>query len=113
MDRVPINESGRFEIYAQPFPGPAPKIQISTIGGAQVRWPRAGKELFYIALDGQLMAVPLRIDSKSNSIDPGNPASLFRPRMVAGAVNLFRQQYIVSPDGKRFLINTAVGDTRR
>src|SRR5262249_52876426 len=37
------NESGRFEIYVQPFPGPGGKFQISTNGGAQPRWNKNGK----------------------------------------------------------------------
>jgi serine/threonine protein kinase len=104
------NESGQFEIYAQPFPGPGPKVRISTNGGAQVRWPRSGKELFYISLDGRLMAAPIRFDSKANTIEPSLPTPLFRPRMAFGVVNSQRQQYMVSPDGQRFLINTPVGD---
>ena len=47
------NESGRVEIYVQPFPGTGRKERISTSGGTQVRWRRDGKELFYIALDGR------------------------------------------------------------
>jgi Tol biopolymer transport system component len=41
------NESGHFEIYVQPFPGPGPKTQVSSNGGIQVRWRQDGKELFY------------------------------------------------------------------
>jgi serine/threonine protein kinase len=66
------NESGRFQIYVQPFVEPngkregvqGGKIQISTNGGAQLRWRRDGKELFYIALDGHLMSVPIQLCSK-------------------------------------------------
>src|SRR5262249_36243778 len=49
------NESGRFEIYVQPFPGPGGKFQISTNGGTQVRWNKNGKELFYLSLSGEMM----------------------------------------------------------
>ncbi len=59
------DESGRWEVYVQPFVGPGGKLQISTNGGAQVRWRRDGKELFYIGLDNRLMAVPIRLDSKA------------------------------------------------
>src|SRR5262249_2173060 len=38
------DESGRFEIYIQPFPGPGERVPISTNGGAQVRWRSDGKE---------------------------------------------------------------------
>jgi Tol biopolymer transport system component len=54
------NESGRMEIYVQPFSGGRREL-ISAGGGAQVRWRHDGKELFYIALDGPLMA--FRFDS--------------------------------------------------
>lgn len=38
------NESGRFEIYLQPFPGPGGRVTMSTNGGAQVRWRHDGQE---------------------------------------------------------------------
>ena len=96
------NETGRFEIYVQPFPGPGSKSRISTAGGAQVRWGRDGKELFYIALDGRLMAVPIRLSEQS--VDVGVPVSLFATH-VGGAIQTSTQQYAVAPDG-RFLMNT-------
>jgi dipeptidyl aminopeptidase/acylaminoacyl peptidase len=99
------DESGRFEIYVQPFPGSGPKWPVSKGGGAQVRWPRNGKELFYIALDSRLMAVPIRLDATRRTVMPGDPVPLFTTT-VGDAVTVRRQQYIVSPDGQRFLMNT-------
>jgi Tol biopolymer transport system component len=98
------DESGRFEIYVQRFPR-GRSVRISATGGAQVRWPREGKELFYIAMDGRLMAVPIRITT--DDIDPGSPMPLF-PTRVGGAVQggLNRQQYVVTADGQRFLMST-------
>ena len=55
------NESGRFEIYVQPFPGPGGKFQISADGGAQPRWNKNGKEIFYVSLDSKMMAVPVKL----------------------------------------------------
>jgi len=54
------NESGRFEIYVQPFPGPGGKFQISSNGGAQPRWNKNGKEIFYVSLDSKMMAAPVK-----------------------------------------------------
>ena len=106
------NESGRFEIYVQPFPGPGARIPISANGGAQARWRRDGKELFYIALDGYLMAVPIRLDSNGQSIEAGRPAQLFNSRVSGGAVqSATTQQYAISSDGQRFLVNTDAGET--
>jgi eukaryotic-like serine/threonine-protein kinase len=99
-------ESGRWEIYVQPFPGPGARVPISVSGGAQVRWRSDGKELFFIALDDRLMAVPITLPSNSGSAEAGVPVPLFTTR-VGGAVQSFsRQQYFVSPDGQRFLMNT-------
>jgi len=102
------NESGRMEIIVQPFPGPGGKLQLSTNGGAQVRWRADGKELFYIALDGRLMAVSIRLANNSESVEADVPVPLF-PTSVGGAVQgTEEQQYVVSGDGQRFLMNTVV-----
>ena len=100
------NESGRFEIYIQPFPGPGSKLQVSTNGGAQARWRRDGKELFYIALDDRLMAVPIRLASNPQSAEPSSPIPLFATHVGGALQSPFMQQYEVSPDGQRFLMNT-------
>ena len=98
------NETGRFEIYVQPFPGVEGKSLISTNGGGQVRWRRDGKELFYVALDGRLMAIPVQPASSIHAGDAGTPVPLFAPSMGGGLQE--RQQYVVSSDGQRFLMKT-------
>ncbi len=104
------NESGRYEIYIQPFPGPGGQTLVSTNSGAQVRWRRDGKELFYIALDGRLMAVPIRIASNSQTIEAGSPVPLFATHVGPALSYPFNQQYDVSPDGQRFLMNTIIDE---
>jgi serine/threonine protein kinase/Tol biopolymer transport system component len=103
------DESGRDEIYVQHFPGPSTKWPISPNGGSQVRWRPDGKELFYVALDRRLMAVPFRT-SNDGPPDVGAPEALFVPP-IGGAVQQadFRPQYMVSSDGQRFLIATVEG----
>jgi Tol biopolymer transport system component len=100
------NESGRTEIVVQPFPGPGSKLQISRNGGAQVRWRHDGKELFYIAVDGRLMAVPIRIASDGQSIEANPPVPLFTTRIGGAIQGTAKQLYDVSADGHRFLMNT-------
>jgi Tol biopolymer transport system component/DNA-binding winged helix-turn-helix (wHTH) protein len=100
-------ESGRSEVYVQPFPAVADSIRlpVSTNGGAQARWG-GPSELFYIGLDGQLMSVPIRYSANGREIRPEAPAALFATG-VGGAVHSNdRQQYVVSSDGQRFLMNT-------
>jgi hypothetical protein len=57
-------------------------------------------------LDGKLMAAPIRLASNAQTLEAGSPVPLFAPR---GAFT-GRPQYIVSPDGQRFLINTVTED---
>jgi len=90
------DESGRFEIYVQPYPGPGGKWLISTEGGTEPVWNPNGRELFYRS-GGKMMAVDI-------ATQPGFTAS--KPRV------LFEGQYLptpatapnydVSPDGQRF-----------
>ena len=101
------NESGRAEVYVQPFPGPGAKIKVSTNGGAQMRWRRDGKELFYLALDGHLMAVPIRA-SRKEGLEPGEPVALFAAKVgeVVPLLSGYNQSYDLSSNGQRFLMNT-------
>ena len=89
------NESGRREIYVQPFPGPGSRSQISTGGGALVQWHRDGKGLFYVDLGNRLMTVP--VATNSPRVEPGTPSVLFS--VTQGA---FCE---ASRDGQRFLLN--------
>ena len=103
------NESGRYEIYVQSFPGRGGKWQMSANGCAQVRWRRDGKELFCIGLDGRLMAVPFQVGADAQTVEPSNPVPLFATRIPGGALQgAFKHQYSVSPDGQRFLINSQI-----
>ena len=104
------NESGRVEVVIQPFPGPGGKLQVSTNGGAQVRWRRDGKELFYIALDGRLMAVPIRLAANGQSVETGTSVPLFATRVGGAVQGTSQPQYSVSADGQRFLMNTVTGE---
>ena len=52
------DESGREEVYVQPFPGPGPKVQISNAGGFDPVWRRSGGELYFRS-DDKMMAVSI------------------------------------------------------
>jgi hypothetical protein len=104
------DESGRFEIYVQRFPGPGGKRPISANGGAQVRWRRDGRELFYVAMDGRLMAVAIRFAAGGQDVEVGTPTPLFVTHVGGAVRGLDRQQYVVSPDGQRFLMSVVPED---
>jgi serine/threonine protein kinase/Tol biopolymer transport system component len=105
------DKTGRYEIYVRPFPGPGDDQRISIDGGAQVRWNSNGTELFYIAADDRLMAVPIRIISNGKAFASETPRGLFDTIVGSTAINANRHQYVVSPDGQSFVMNTVVGDT--
>jgi len=96
------DESGRYEVYVQAFPGPGGKWQISSAGGSLPRWRGDGKEIFYLSLDNKIMAVPVETVPTFHA---GAPAPLFAVHPgLAGTV------YDVSTDGKRFLVNSLPAD---
>jgi len=100
------DESGRRDVYVRGFApdrNPAAAVgqwTISLAGGDKPRWSRDGKELFYIATDGKMMAVPI---TGGSAFEPGVPIPLFDTR-VTGFM-----PFDVAPDG-RFLINTMPAD---
>jgi hypothetical protein len=99
------NESGRSEVYLTAFPGGGARWQVSTNGGADARWRGDGKELYFIDPSDTLMAVD--VDTSGAAPRLGVPHALFQ------AVGVQRQvgTYVVTKDGKRFLINS--GSTKQ
>jgi Tol biopolymer transport system component len=99
--------SGQSEIYVTPLSRPSERHQISTNGGGRPRWRRDGKELYYIALDGKLMAAETRIGE--NNIEAGPTHALLTitgssPASAAG------YPYEISADGQRILTSVPAGD---
>ena len=68
-------ESGRWEVYAASFPSFTDKRQVSRNGGGQPLWRNDGKELFYLSLQGKLMAVDTRLGA---TLETSDPTSLFQ-----------------------------------
>ena len=92
------DESGRGEIYVQPYPGPGGKWQISTDGGNEPVWNRSGHELFYRSGD-KMMAVDV---TTQPGFSASKPKMLFEGRYMSGGGTF--PDYDVSPDGQRFLM---------
>ena len=101
------NESGRFEIAVRAFPTGERVWQVSRSGGFHGRWSRDGKELYFVAPDGMLMAVAA--DGSGGAFRAGTPVPLFAPRFAEATVNPFNAQYDVGADG-RFLINMTLDE---
>jgi serine/threonine-protein kinase len=85
-------ESGRAEVYVQPYPGPGGKIPISRGGGMFPTWSIDGREIFY-RQGGRTNSVELKT---APDFIAGTPKTLFEGRYLTG--------YDITPDGRRFLM---------
>jgi len=93
------DESGRQEIYVQPYPGPGGKWQISAEGGMEPVWNPNGRELFYRSGD-RMMAVEV---TTQPTFSAGRPRMLFDAGQYLPTPVTF-PNYDISPDGRRFLM---------
>ncbi|MSO83528.1 MAG: hypothetical protein EXQ53_09585 [Acidobacteria bacterium] len=92
-------ESGKLEVYVRPFPDvESGRWQISTAGGVTPAWAPNGRELFYVAEDGRLMAVEVRTQ---NGFAAGVPRVILDGGFYQGTQT---RSYDVSRDGTRFLL---------
>ena len=93
------NETGRFELYVQPYPGPGKRVTVTSDGAAEPAWSRNGSnELFY--RNGQrMMSVHFKVSGPD--FTPDKPVVLFEQAFLGGGTTV-RATYDVAPDG-RFL----------
>ena len=101
------NESGAPEVYVRRFPPTNSKWQISVAGGAQPHWRRDGREIFYLAPDGKLMAVD--VHASAAGLETGQPHALFSTGII-GSFMERRNQFVVARDGKRVLVNVSADE---
>ena len=94
------DESGRNEVYVQPFPDLGSKWTISVEGGTEPIWSSDGTELFYRRGD-QLMVVDIQT---TPTFTPGQRRVLFEGRYDVASVSSGSLTYDVSPDGQRFVM---------
>lgn len=100
-------ESGRTEVYVQPYPGPGRKYSVSTSGGNEPVWSRDGRELFFRDVSA-MMVVDVSFEPEFQA---SAPRELFRGSFrPAPAVN---PNYDVSADGEHFLMVRPTADTPR
>jgi Tol biopolymer transport system component len=98
-------ESGRPEIYVQPFPGPGGRWQISTEGGRFPLWARSGRELFYAGANG-VWVVDL---STAPGLEVGTPRLLFESASLGQGA--FARNYDVTAGGDRLIVVQPLGGT--
>ena len=90
--------SGQLEVYIVPFAGGQGKWQVSAAGGMYPAWSRDAKEIYYMDLAGNLMAVPVR--EVGGALQFGVPQILVRRWTIVN-----QPLYDVAPDGKKILLD--------
>jgi serine/threonine protein kinase len=102
------NESGRHEVVIQGFPDiERGKWPVSTNGGVDPHWRGDGGELFFVGLDGAMMAATVSADGDALAV--GAPQALFTLVDPVPASPDFL--YSVTSDGQRFLVNELVSES--
>jgi len=91
------SESGDWEVYVAPFPGPGRKWQVSVGGGGWPNWRRDGAEILYINTSGEVMGA--KVEERGAGLSFGQPQTLFDFRFVSSGPG-----FDVSADGQRFLV---------
>jgi Tol biopolymer transport system component len=99
------NESGSYEVYVRPFPGPGGKWQVSTGAGTYPKWSRNGKELFYRTVDSKIMVVTYTASDDSFHADK---PQLWSPGQFTER-GIGTYNFDLHPDGKRFAVLKAPG----
>ncbi|HVY66473.1 MAG TPA: winged helix-turn-helix domain-containing protein [Gammaproteobacteria bacterium] len=99
------DESGALEVYVQRYPELGQRLKVSTGGGGQPQWRRDQSEIFYIAPDHMLVAVPIDLGREAAL---GTARRLFRAPVTRGPDNA-RDNYAATPDGGKFLVDGSIG----
>ena len=95
------DESGRWEVYVRPYPGPGGRIQVSNEGGVEPRWKGDGSELYFRGND-KMIAVSV---TRNNGLSFGRPHPLFDDVFVGSSkISPDVHTYDVTPDGSRFVM---------
>jgi Tol biopolymer transport system component len=94
------DQSGRFEVYVQAFPGRGAPVQISNQGGVDARWSADGRELFYRTTQQVLMVVDVKLGDR---FEASMPRPLFPSPLQPQGLQVSR--YMPSADGKKFLFS--------
>ena len=100
-------DTGRDEVYIRDFPSGRLRWTASTHGGWMPHWRRDGRELFYLTLEGTLMSVAVH---DRGALELGAPEPLFDTGLRPTPIRMLMNQYAVSADGQRFLLNQRIAN---
>jgi Tol biopolymer transport system component len=91
-------ESGRLEVYVQPFPLTGAKYQVSTAGGDRPLWSPDGKQLFYVSTGAVRQILAVDVQTQPNFV-----IGKTTPLPIQGLVETGPRNYDITPDGKYFV----------
>jgi Tol biopolymer transport system component len=98
------NESGRWEVYMTPFPGPGGKWRVSRNGGLNPSWRSDGRELIFQDAAGKVVAA--EITTGRDNVRVGRVSALFEVAPCAPPGHGGVVTFATAPDAQRFLVVT-------
>ena len=100
------DDTGRPEVYVQPFPGPGARLAVSTAGGNQAVWGGDSRRLFY-RVGNAFMAADL--SATGGALAVTTRRKLFEGSYYGADATQTSAAYDVMPDGHSFLVARALG----
>jgi eukaryotic-like serine/threonine-protein kinase len=101
------DQSGKSEVYVQPYPGPGPRLQVSAHGGINPVWNRNGRELFFLTDDKNEPENPIHVmavdvEETAPTLRLSRPRDLFKDygHLLYGCAP--EHCFDVAPDGQHF-----------
>ena len=91
------DETGSFQVYVVPYPGPGPKVAVSVDGGLSPLWSNDGREVIF-RKSGKVIAAPI---TTTPQLSAGRPVELFDGPYTLDLMG--HQRWAIAPDG-RFLV---------
>ena len=101
------DESGNYEVFVRPFPGPGSRVQISSAGGTEPVWSRDGRRIYY--RNGQKVIEADITPRAVLSLGASRPAFSLTSLPPATTSVRSSTSYDVSLDGQRIVFAQPAG----
>jgi Tol biopolymer transport system component len=92
------DESGEFEIYVTPFPGPGRRWQVSSASGAYPAWSNDGRQVIFTRMNGVLVSARVRAQGETFVVEGEDELFTVQPPEVGGPY------FSISSDAERVLL---------
>ena len=91
------NETGRYEVWMEPFPRSGARLQLTRDGGSHPMWAPDGRSL-YFDRDHQMFQLAVNTQDVTSIAEP-------TPLPIKGFAQAeYRRQFDLMPDGRQFLV---------